>query len=99
MSERKGSSLKSALQSAFSSGAILIALAISFWLFINVMGNPVNFEGGNPKGHPMPGNYLGIVYKGGYIVPILMSCSIILIIFTVERIITLGRVEDDRLAQ
>lgn len=91
MSEKKGTSLRSVLQSVFATGAILIALAISIYLFINVMGNPVNFEGGNPKGHPMQGNYLGIIYKGGYIVPLLMTCVITLIIFAIERIITLAR--------
>jgi biopolymer transport protein ExbB len=55
------------------------------------MGSPVNFEGGNPAGHPLPGNYLGIIYKGGYIVPILMTCVLVAIIFTFERAITLSR--------
>ncbi len=55
------------------------------------MGNPVNFEGGNPAGQPLEGNYLGIIYKGGYIVPILMTCVLVLIIFIFERIITLSR--------
>ena len=91
MSEKKGSAFKNVLKSVFASSAILIAFAISLYLFINVMGNPVNFEGGNPKGHPMPGNYLGIIYKGGYIVPLLMTCVITLIIFAIERIITLAR--------
>ncbi|KPK84247.1 MAG: flagellar motor protein MotA [Bacteroides sp. SM23_62_1] len=91
MSEKKGSAFKNVLQSVFATGAILIAFGIALYLFINVMGNPVNFEGGNPKGHPMPGNYLGIVYKGGYIVPLLMTCVITLVIFAVERLITLSR--------
>jgi biopolymer transport protein ExbB len=55
------------------------------------MGNPVNFEGGNPKGHALEGNYLGIIYKGGFIVPILMTCVLVLIIFIFERLITLSR--------
>ena len=91
MSQKKATSLRSVLQSVFGTGAILIALAISIYLFINVMGNPVNFEGGNPKGHPIQGNYLGIIYKGGYIVPLLMTCVITLIIFAIERLITLSR--------
>ncbi|HCT30722.1 MAG TPA: flagellar motor protein MotA [Bacteroidales bacterium] len=55
------------------------------------MGSPVNFEGGNPSGHPLPGNYLGIIYKGGYIVPLLMTCVLVALIFTFERFITLAR--------
>ncbi|MBA4408404.1 MAG: flagellar motor protein MotA [Odoribacter sp.] len=54
------------------------------------MGNPVNFEGMNPKGHPLPGNYLGIIYKGGFIVPILIAINLVLFTFIVERMIMLS---------
>src|SRR4030042_270744 len=91
MSENKRSAFKDVLQSAFASGAILIAFAVSVYLFIAVMGDPLNFEGGNPKGTPLPGSYLGIIYKGGFIVPILMTVVTVLLIFTVERLITLTR--------
>jgi biopolymer transport protein ExbB len=91
MPEKRGGTFKDVLQSVFATGAILLALAASIILFLKVMGNPVNFEGLNPKGHPMPGNLLGIIYKGGFIVPILMTCVTVLIIFTFERLITLSR--------
>ena len=55
------------------------------------MGNPINFEGVNPAGHPLPGNYLGMVYKGGWVVPFLISINLVLLIFSVERWITLTR--------
>ena len=88
---KQGSAFKDALQNVFATGAILIAFIISYLLFVNIMGNPVNFEGGNPEGHALEGNYLGIIYKGGYIVPVLMTCVLVLIIFFVERMITLSR--------
>ena len=88
---KKGSSIKEALQNIFATSAILIAFIVAYLLFKNVMGNPVNFEGGNPEGHPLAGNYLGIIYKGGYIVPILITCVLTLIIFFFERLITLSR--------
>jgi len=88
---KEGSSFKDALQNIFAVSAILIAFVVSYLLFVNVMGNPINFEGGNPKGHALEGNYLGIIYKGGFIVPILMTCVLTLIIFVIERIITLSR--------
>ena len=88
---KEGSSFKDALQNIFAVSAILIAFVVSYLLFVNVMGNPVNFEGGNPKGHALEGNYLGIIYKGGFIVPILMTCVLTLIIFVIERTITLSR--------
>ena len=88
---KQGSSFKEALQNIFEVSAILIAFVISYLLFVNVMGNPVNFEGGNPQGHALQGNYLGIVYKGGAIVPVLMTCVLTLFIFVIERLITLSR--------
>ncbi|HPB12735.1 MAG TPA: MotA/TolQ/ExbB proton channel family protein, partial [Bacteroidales bacterium] len=88
---KQGSSFKEALSNAFAVSAILIAFIICYLLFVNVMGNPVNFEGGNPKGHALEGNYLGIIYKGGFIVPILMTCVLVLVIFVFERLITLSR--------
>jgi biopolymer transport protein ExbB len=88
---KQGSSFKDALQNVFATSAILIAFIVAYFLFSQIMGSPVNFEGGNPKGHPLDGNYLGIIYKGGYIVPILMTCVLVAIIFTFERAITLAR--------
>jgi len=88
---KQGSSLKDVLQNAFATSAILIAFIIAWLLFKNIMGSPVNFQGGNPDGQPLDGNYLGIIYKGGYIVPILITCVLVLIIFIFERTITLSR--------
>lgn len=91
MSNKSGQSLKEALQSWFATISIIIALAISIVIFLFVMGNPANFEGGNLAGHPLPGNYLGIIFKGGYVVPVLMTCVLVAIIFSLERAIMLRR--------
>lgn len=88
---KKGSSFKDALSNIFAASAIIIAFVVSWILFQNIMGNPVHFEGGNPKGSPLEGDYLGIIYKGGPIVPILMTCVLSLFIFAIERMITLSR--------
>ena len=90
---KKSSSFKDVMQSLFAPVAIIVAFLVSYYLFTNVMGNPVNFEGGNPKGHPLQGNYLGMIYRGGFIVPILMTVVLTLIIFLFERFITLRRVQ------
>jgi biopolymer transport protein ExbB len=88
---KNGQSLKDALKSVFASSAILIALIVSVLVYLYVMGNPINFEGGNPKGHPMPGNYLAMIYKGGWIVPMLMTCVLVALIIVIERYITISR--------
>jgi biopolymer transport protein ExbB len=79
------------LQSVFALIAIPAILVIAHLLFYFVMGSPSNFEGNDPNNHPIPGNYLGIVYKGGFIVPILMSFFLMVITFSVERFITITK--------
>ncbi|MBE0648731.1 MAG: MotA/TolQ/ExbB proton channel family protein [Bacteroidales bacterium] len=94
MSKKKkqgGAGLGDALQSIFTTGAIIFAIVMSVLIYLFIMGNPINFEGGNPEGHPLPGNYLGMVYKGGWVVPVLITINLVLLIFSVERWITLGR--------
>ncbi len=87
----KGQSLKEALQSIFATSVILLSFGVSILIFLYVMGDPVNFEGGNPKGHPLQGNYLGLIYKGGVIVPLLITVVLVLLTFCMERWITLSR--------
>lgn len=56
-----------------------------------ILGNPANFEGGNPENHPLPGNYLGVVYKGGIIVPMLISLNLMILVFAIERFLTISK--------
>jgi biopolymer transport protein ExbB len=86
----KGQSLKEALQSAFASSVIVLCLIIGFVIYYVIMGDANNFEGKNVlNGHPL--NYLGIVYRGGFIVPVLIAVNLILITFSIERLISLAR--------
>lgn len=87
----KGQSIKEVLQSAFAWAVIIICLAVAYYIYNNIMGNPINFIGGNPEGTPLQGNYLGIIYKGGFIVPILITVNLVLLVFVIERLITLSR--------
>ncbi len=50
-----------------------------------------NFVGGDPKGHPLEGNFLGIFYKGGYLVPLAIGLLLMVFTFAVERQLTIGR--------
>lgn len=87
----QGNSFFKAISSVFASIAILVAFVVALCIFKFVMGNPANFEGGNPAGSPLPGNYLGMLYKGGWVVPILMTLLLVVIIFSFERWIMLGK--------
>jgi biopolymer transport protein ExbB len=83
--------LKEIFGSVFNLLVIIIALVVGYYIWKYVMGNPINFEGGNPKGHPMQGNLLGMVYKGGFIVPLLMAIVLTVVTFSIERFISLAR--------
>lgn len=70
---------------------MLLIFVIAVCIYIFFLGSGSNFEGGDNANDPIPGNYFGMVYKGGVIVPILMTCFLSAIIFTIERFITLGK--------
>jgi len=72
---------------------IIIALCIfAGWLIWSfIMGAGGNFEGGVNTGHPLPGNYLAMVYKGGPIVPILLGCLLMVIVFSFERFAVISK--------
>ena len=68
------------------SGIIIVACIFVGWIIWNfIMGAGSNFEGGVNTGHPLPGNYLAMVYKGGPIVPVLMGLFLMVIVFSIER--------------
>jgi biopolymer transport protein ExbB len=78
--------------SIFASLTIVICIIIGILLWKFVMGNAANFEGGDPEnGHPLPGNYFGMVYKGGIIVPVLMGMLLMVIVFSIERFIVINK--------
>ena len=86
----KGQTLKDAFKSSFVLVVIILCSLAGYLIYDQIMGNSVNFEGGNNAGHPLPGNYLGIIYKGGFIVPLLIAVNLILLTFVVERFIMLA---------
>lgn len=79
----------SALMGWFAAGAIIFAFVCGVLIYMFLMGNPANFEGADvAKGHPK--NILGIIHRGGFIVPMLVGINIIVLIFFIERLITLS---------
>ncbi len=78
--------------SIFASLSIVLCILVGVLLWKFVMGDPSNFEGGDPEnGHPLPGNYFGMVYKGGYVVPVLMGLFLMVIVFSFERFFVISK--------
>lgn len=67
--------------------AICFIAAVLF--FIYVLGNPSNFVNNDPSNHPLPGNFLGTIYKGGFIVPVIQTLLLTVIALSIERYIAL----------
>lgn len=69
-----------------SAGLVILAcLVIAILIFHFVFGNPSNFMNNDPNNHPLPGNLLGTIYKGGIIVPIIQTLLLTVIALSVER--------------
>jgi biopolymer transport protein ExbB len=81
----------SPLKNFFAGITIVVILIIAHLIYHLILGNGSNFEGGSNENHPLPGNYLGIVYKGGPIVPILMSMFLMVLTFSIERFFTISK--------
>ncbi|MES2798394.1 MAG: MotA/TolQ/ExbB proton channel family protein [Bacteroidota bacterium] len=69
--------------------SIAIALVIGILIYKFVLGDPSNFVDNNPENEALKGNMMGIVYKGGVIVPVLIAVNIIVLIYVFERFVTL----------
>ncbi len=87
----KKNSLLDSLKSTFAAIVIPLEVLLSFVIYKLILGNPNNFQGGDPNNHPLPGNYLGIVYKGGIIVPLLISLLLMVLTFGIERLLIIAK--------
>lgn len=58
-------------------------LAVCIYNFL--LGNPANFMNNDPNNHPLPGNFLGTIYKGGIVVPIIQTLLLTVIALSIER--------------
>ena len=88
------------IKSAFL--VILVCLAVAVCLYLFVMGMISNFTGGEGTGAAFafqvgdevklaPSNLAGTVYKGGFVVPILLTCLFTVIVLSVERWFAIGK--------
>lgn len=74
----------------FSPIVIIISIVVGWILYSYVLGAGSNFEGGSHDNKPLPNNFLGIMYKGGVIVPLLIAILLIVLTFSVERMFTIA---------
>ncbi len=78
----------------FALVVIPVIFLASVLAYMYIFGNSANFEGGDNNNHPISegaGKWLGVIYKGGPVVPVLLSCFLMVFAFTIERMLTIGR--------
>ena len=68
---------------------IPILLVIGFCLWYFILGDPSNFS--DPETKHKPTTAMGIVYSGGIIVPILLTFMLSVLVFSIERFITINK--------
>jgi len=81
----------SSASGAFASLTIPICIAVAICIFVFILGDGSHYVGGDPENEPVPGDYFGTVHKGGVIVPIIMSYLLMVIVFSIERFVVIGK--------
>jgi len=81
----------SSASNLFATLTIPICIIIGILIYKFILGDPTNFIDDNAENLPKVGNYAGMAYKGGVIVPILMGMFLMVIVFSVERLIVISK--------
>ena len=62
---------------------LVICCVIAYCFYFFVLGDPSHFQGGDRNGHPA--DLMGTVYKGGFVVGIILTLLLTVIVLGVER--------------
>lgn len=96
-------SVSNGIAAIFATSVIVLSIIVCILVYLFILGSTSNFEGTHTKAFMFmyeeteelskahPTNTFGIVYRGGFIVPILMSIVLIIIAFSIERFLTINK--------
>jgi len=73
----------------FATLTIPICIVVAILIYIFVLGDASHFTGGDTSAEPT--DYYGTVHRGGTIVPLIMSYLLIVITFSIERFVVIGK--------
>ena len=76
--------------SIFATLVIPICFVVAILVFMFVLGHPSHYKGGDVE-HGDPTDFFGTIHKGGPIVPVLMTMFMMLIVFSIERFVVIGK--------
>jgi biopolymer transport protein ExbB len=69
---------------------IPVLIAISVLSYIFILGDASHFLDAE-KHKPKPGDFFGLIHSGGVVVPILMTCFLCVLVFSIERFFTINK--------
>lgn len=87
--ENKQSS--SGLSNVMAGVAIALCLIFGYVIWKFVLGNPGNFENNDPNGDPLNGSLMGMMYKGGFVIAVLIGLLTTTFVFAFERFIAINK--------
>jgi biopolymer transport protein ExbB len=70
---------------------IPVLVVVAYVVFYFIFGDGSHFQDNDNSKQPLAGDFFGIIFKGGFIVPILFTCFLCVLVFSIERFITIGR--------
>jgi biopolymer transport protein ExbB len=75
--------------SVFATLVIPICLVVSFLIFTFILGDASHYKGGDvDNGDP---DIFGVIHRGGKLVPLVMGYVLMVIVFSIERFIVIGK--------
>jgi len=74
----------------FATLTIPICIVVAILIYIFILGDQSHYEGGDVElGHP--NDLFGTIHRGGKLVPLIMSYLLIVIVFSIERFVVIGK--------
>ena len=80
----------SSTSSLFATLTIPLCIAVAIIIFVFILGDVSHYKGGDVE-HGEPTDIYGTVHKGGVLVPLVMSYVLMVIVFSIERFIVIGK--------
>lgn len=81
---------KSNLSGLFPILVIIACLIIALIVYFVILGNASHFVDAEKK-TPKTGDLMGIMYKGGFLVPVILTMLMMVLVFSIERLLTLSK--------
>ncbi|GAA4097598.1 MotA/TolQ/ExbB proton channel family protein [Mucilaginibacter panaciglaebae] len=80
----------SSASSLFATLTIPLCLVVTICIFVFILADQSHYKGGDvTNGEPV--DVFGIIHRGGYLVPLVMGYVLMVIVFSIERFIVIGK--------